>query len=39
MMPERAKEIAELRERTSKITWGLYKSVSRNATKRAVSAA
>ena len=39
LKPDSAKEIAELRERTSKITWGLYKSVSRNATKRAVSAA
>ena len=39
LKPESAKEIAELRERTSKITWGLYKSVSRNVTKRGVSAA
>jgi 23S rRNA-intervening sequence protein len=39
LKPESAKEIAERRERTSKITWGLYKSVSRNATKRGVSAA
>ena len=28
---ERAKEIEEKREQTSKLTWGLYKSVSKNA--------
>jgi four helix bundle protein len=35
---EQAKEIESRREHASKLTWGLYKSVSRNATKRSAAA-
>jgi four helix bundle protein len=38
LKPENASEIEEHRERTSKLTWGLYKSISRNSKQR-VSAA
>ena len=41
LAPEAAKEIETHRERTSKLTWGLYKSVSRseqNAVSRAARA-
>jgi four helix bundle protein len=34
LKPESAEAIEGVREKTSKLTWGLYKSVSRNGSKR-----
>jgi len=36
--PQQASEIESRREHASKLIWGLYKSVSRNATKRSTAA-
>lgn len=38
LAPEAAQEVETHRERTAKLTWGLYKSVSRNGSKRATTA-
>ena len=38
LQQEQANEIESRREHASKLTWGLYKSVSRNATKRPAAA-
>lgn len=38
LLPEQASEIESRREHASKLIWGLYKSVLRNATKRSAAA-